>query len=754
MEVSPIPPVVADPSYEGHQFAVRLRISISTLFLCLILPSSAIFVYYVYQTNYEIYKKNAVELIISHNSQTANHLVALLDPISDSLLALAKQLRDDSSLFETNRFHDTMLLHLDNNPNLVSIFTASDRGSFHQVQRMGDSMVIDNRVSPAKAKYNFWVADRSAAAFNLPKAIGQGDADKDAARPDKAKALPAVNSVFSFYENRDVLLDQFVVSNNYDPRERPFYKEMVANVLKASEIERERLVMSEEPYISTSTKRPTINISAPVIIKNKIRGMVGESFELDTISSFLKSIQFSKNSVTYIIDSQGNIIVATGPDAEHRILENALVKRNLTESKLDATRQAFGQRKANNELRFEFQDPITKKLYLAHFSYFPNGFNSDWEVFTLAPVGDFMEGLNDINRNLIFYVGLACLLLVILTYILSRTISRPIEILTNEIRNLLDFKPQPVVRSNILEIKILSSTVKKLRSTLHAFTSYVPRDLVKDLLKSGNTITLGGESRYLTIMFTDLQDFSSISEVTPTRSLLKCVSAYLELVTYAVKEESGTVDKFIGDSVMAFWGAPLFDQNHAYHACVTAVKSQRRMALLNQRLVSEGLPPLTVRIGIHSDAVLVGNIGSPERMSYTVMGDGVNIASRLEGINKEFGTRTCISLATFKEAGERLWTRPIDVITVKGRKGGVTVFELVGIRNHDDETNVDQRGQDLCEATQKAFMHFSQKQYAEATTQYQEIADKFNDNVARIMVRKCQQYQRVSIVDTAILPSS
>lgn len=754
MEVSPIPPVVADPSYEGHQFAVRLRISISTLFLCLILPSSAIFVYYVYQTNYEIYKKNAVELIISHNSQTANHLVALLDPISDSLLALAKQLRDDSSLFETNRFHDTMLLHLDNNPNLVSIFTASDRGSFHQVQRMGDSMVIDNRVSPAKAKYNFWVADRSAAAFNLPKAIGQGDADKDAARPDKAKALPAVNSVFSFYENRDVLLEQFVVSNNYDPRERPFYKEMVANVLKASEIERERLVMSEEPYISTSTKRPTINISAPVIIKNKIRGMVGESFELDTISSFLKSIQFSKNSVTYIIDSQGNIIVATGPDAEHRILENALVKRNLTESKLDATRQAFGQRKANNELRFEFQDPITKKLYLAHFSYFPNGFNSDWEVFTLAPVGDFMEGLNDINRNLIFYVGLACLLLVILTYILSRTISRPIEILTNEIRNLLDFKPQPVVRSNILEIKILSSTVKKLRSTLHAFTSYVPRDLVKDLLKSGNTITLGGESRYLTIMFTDLQDFSSISEVTPTRSLLKCVSAYLELVTYAVKEESGTVDKFIGDSVMAFWGAPLFDQNHAYHACVTAVKSQRRMALLNQRLVSEGLPPLTVRIGIHSDAVLVGNIGSPERMSYTVMGDGVNIASRLEGINKEFGTRTCISLATFKEAGERLWTRPIDVITVKGRKGGVTVFELVGIRNHDDETNVDQRGQDLCEATQKAFMHFSQKQYAEATTQYQEIADKFNDNVARIMVRKCQQYQRVSIVDTAILPSS
>jgi adenylate cyclase len=221
---------------------------------------------------------------------------------------------------------------------------------------------------------------------------------------------------------------------------------------------------------------------------------------------------------------------------------------------------------------------------------------------------------------------------------------------------------------------------------------------------------------------------------------MKLVSAYLALVTHSVKEESGTVDKFIGDSVMAFWGAPLLDQNHAYHACVAAVKSQRRMVGLNEQLVKESLPPLTVRIGIHSDAVLVGNIGSPTRMSYTVMGDGVNIAARLEGINKEFATSICISHATYKEAGERLWTRPVDVITVKGRKGEIPIYELLAIRGDDPETMPTEREKALCKATQKAFALFAKQQYGEAADLYQEIVHSFDDGLSTIMKNRCMQH--------------
>ena len=210
-------------------------------------------------------------------------------------------------------------------------------------------------------------------------------------------------------------------------------------------------------------------------------------------------------------------------------------------------------------------------------------------------------------------------------------------------------------------------------------------------------------------------------------------------MTYAIKEELGTVDKFIGDAVMAFWGAPKLDQDHAYHACVAAVKAQRRMVTLNQQLRSENKPPLEVRIGLHTDAVIVGNIGSSERLSYTVMGDGVNIASRLEGINKEFGTHICVSHSLFREAGERLWLRPIDQITVKGRKGELIIYELLGIRDGTQETQATEAEQRLCLSTQAAYEVYVSHDYEAALVSYDNIAREFDDALAKVMVEKCRQ---------------
>ncbi len=714
---SPLPPESGEAL---PRFAVRLRLSISTLFLCLILPSFALFVAYNYRTNLEIYKSNAVQLITAHNDQTTDKLVALLDPIGDSLLTLAKQVRDDPRLLEGNGFMNTMLLHLENNPNLVSVFVASDRGSMHQVQSMREGMIIANRVPPADAKFNFWVVDRAGESQGI------------------ARTTQKVNSSFHFFKTRDDLLDTFVVANDYEPRERPFYKDLEMSVAAMPSSEMSRYVHVGEVFISASTHRPTMNLSTPVMVGNKFRGMVGESFELSAISNFLKSIQISKNSETYIVDTGGNIVVSSGENGGHKVEGNALIKQNILAAEGQPARQAFQQYVASKEGRFEFRDPRNSEVYLAQVTPFPNAFHKNWVVLTLAPVGDFLNGLREINKRLMVFGGIACALLVLLTYALSRSISQPIERLTETIRDLLEFSStQRIVKSNIYEINVLGSAVHKLRSTLRAFTSYVPRDLVNELLKSGQAIQPGGESRYLSVMFTDLKDFSVISETTPSRALLRCVSGYLELVTYAVKEEVGTVDKFIGDGVMAFWGAPLLDHDHAYHACATAVKSQRRMVELNRRHVAEGLPRLTVRIGIHSDAVLVGNVGSTERMSYTVMGDGVNIAARLEGINKEYGTSICISHATYKEAGERLLTRPIDFATVKGRKAEIQVHELIAIRGNNPDTMPTERELSLCSDTESAYALYAQKQYAQAAQAYQKIADGYGDALAVIMRNKC-----------------
>ena len=223
----------------------------------------------------------------------------------------------------------------------------------------------------------------------------------------------------------------------------------------------------------------------------------------------------------------------------------------------------------------------------------------------------------------------------------------------------------------------------------------------------------------------------------PSQELLLRVSAYLEVVTKAVNEEAGTIDKFIGDGVMAFWGAPALLDDHAMRACFAALRIRQGMKALNARWQEEGLKPLNIRIGIHSDAVLVGNIGSKERMSYTVMGDGVNVAARLEGINKEYGTRICISHAVFKEAGERLCVRPIDDVTVKGRRSRIPIYELLGAIGLGPEFELDAASARLCKLTRAAYEALVAEDFALALERYQEVLAEYpGDPVALEMAKR------------------
>jgi adenylate cyclase len=276
-------------------------------------------------------------------------------------------------------------------------------------------------------------------------------------------------------------------------------------------------------------------------------------------------------------------------------------------------------------------------------------------------------------------------------YAMSVRIARPLEQLAREVNDIEQLKLRDDVsleRSFFFEIDQLTTSIDRMRKAISAFSAFVPVDLVRGLLKSGQKLELGGRSRFLTIMFCDLESFSTLSENSPSQQLLLRVSKYLEISTRCINEEMGTVDKFIGDGVMAFWGAPNTLEDHAYKACAAALKIQEAMDDMNKEWESEGLPPLNVRIGIHSDIVLVGNIGSLERMSYTVMGDGVNVAARLEGINKELGTRICISKTVAREAGERLKLRALNEVTVKGRKSTVEVYELLGLEAIEIDTSL------------------------------------------------------------------
>jgi adenylate cyclase len=205
------------------------------------------------------------------------------------------------------------------------------------------------------------------------------------------------------------------------------------------------------------------------------------------------------------------------------------------------------------------------------------------------------------------------------------------------------------------------------------FALYVPPDLVKSLVAHPELAGIGGETRRLTVMFCDLRGFTTLSSQLTPAEITAVLNRYFTCMTDAIFAHGGTVDKFIGDAVMAFWGAPLPDEQQEHHALLASQAMRASLAELNTELSAEGHPPLRLGIGLHSGEALVGNMGSASRLSYTAIGDTVNVASRLEGANKAFGTEIMLSADTAKGAGEE-GLRPLGAIRVKGRPTPLEVF--------------------------------------------------------------------------------
>lgn len=206
------------------------------------------------------------------------------------------------------------------------------------------------------------------------------------------------------------------------------------------------------------------------------------------------------------------------------------------------------------------------------------------------------------------------------------------------------------------------------------FSQYVPEEVVARLVERPDLLKLGGEARELTLMFTDLANFTTMSERLTAEATVEVLTEYFNVMTPIIHRYGGTVDKFIGDAVMAFWGAPLADSQHAEHAVRAAIDMQTAMRALAERLTNRGLPSISMRIGVHTGRVVVGNIGSLSRFSYTVIGDAVNLAARLEGANKAFGTGILVSDATAALLPADIGLRLLDRVIVKGKSESIAVY--------------------------------------------------------------------------------
>ena len=269
----------------------------------------------------------------------------------------------------------------------------------------------------------------------------------------------------------------------------------------------------------------------------------------------------------------------------------------------------------------------------------------------------------------------------------------------------------------------------------NSFQHYISPALVDQLVTDQEEISLGGKKENLSVFFSDLQGFTSISERLEPEALIDFLHQYFEEMNQILFEEKGTLDKYIGDAIMAFFGAPGVLADHAVRACRTAIRMQHRIAELNRK--PEGYWfPITVRTGINTAPVIVGNTGSSTRFDYTVMGDGVNLASRLESVNKQFGTLNMISEFTLNhiEKPEHLFfMRELGRLVVKGKLEPVKVFELI-----DFVENANAKQIEIKKSYEKGLQNFYQQDFKTAETIFSQLKTKYKDGPSAYMLKQCR----------------
>jgi adenylate cyclase len=376
--------------------------------------------------------------------------------------------------------------------------------------------------------------------------------------------------------------------------------------------------------------------------------------------------------------------------------------------------------------------------HLAGFLRIGGGTRPNWLLGIVVPAEEFMGNLGADRNVLVMFAIIALLAGIYVSLLLAQRIANPVRAIVSETKRIrsLDFGARPLPATHIEELEELGTAVEQLKTSLRSFEKLVPAQYARHLVTTGQEARLGGERKHITIYFADIVGFTRLSELMPPEELVEVLAEYLDVLSGEVIKHEGTVDKFNGDDVMAFWGAPSPVENPALCACTSAVRSQEALRALHLSWGEQGRPLLGASFGIATGDVVVGNVGSRERMNYTVIGDAVNLASRLQGLNKFYETSILIGENTMLEAGDALVTRLVDYVAVAGRERPASVYELVGLA---DELPADDKR--MASLHDSAMARYRERDFVGAADLFRTvIAEREKDGPARILLRRCLEY--------------
>ncbi len=670
---------------------MKLRAVILSVFLFLIAVSSAIIISFTYSKNYLSIKK--------FSQGTIDRVSALIIERIECLLQSMERMPKLAVGFYTRHPEIT-----ESNQELIKYFLESVKFhpnlyAFYVGDPKGNALIVFN-LSIADKPYYFSDPNKPAPKGTFFAMV----------LVDRSSGSEKENWTY-FDNDLNVILEEKIPFRGYDPRLRPWY----TGAQKAG-----KLYWTDVFYYDP-TGDPGIAVAKPVYDqKGELLAIIAVDLSLKLFSHFLTDQPIGKAGKAYILNSSGEILIPTTVE-------------KLDEKTVDAAYREYEKVK-NPDFLFH----VDREKYLVSIHSFPIAFGKDWLILIIDPLADFFSEILKTQKEVVLISLLILTIAGILVVYFSNRITAPIVILSKEVDRIthLDLDSEKRVKSKIEELGLMDSSIAALRIAIRSFSRYVPKDVVKQLIQMGQEIVPGGEKEDVTVLFTDITEFTPIVESLPMDTLTPLLTEYFDILSKIILKHQGTIDKYIGDGVMVFWGAPQKVAHHAEQACLAALECQEALSELNQSRKEKNIPQFHTRIGINTGQVIIGNIGTQERLNYTAIGDVVNTASRLQGINKIYHTQILIGEAVVKKIGDKFLVRPIDDVEVKGKKNKIKIYELSSLKNSASPEEIE-----LCAQFSQAFEAFHRGDFSEAKRLFHALRGKFpHDYPTRIYVERLDSY--------------
>ncbi|MBS1724889.1 MAG: adenylate/guanylate cyclase domain-containing protein [Armatimonadetes bacterium] len=493
---------------------------------------------------------------------------------------------------------------------------------------------------------------------------------------------------------------------------------------------------------------PGVTYATPVFDRfNRFLGVLTVDFTIADLSRFVETVDVGTNGyvalIEYGADSTPKVIAH--PQANRLVIPEGVTQRLATIYELDDTVLRQIVEHMSPEQHASTGRGVVHQLVIDHGKRYQTGTHRvggddipDWVLAVIVPDENFMSGVWQTGVFLVIIGAVALLAVLGLSFVVAQRVADPLQKLVVETERVraFDLEPRPVVDADVREIDELGNAMEQMKSGLRSLEKLVPSEYARWLIATGQEARLGGERRHITTYFGDIIGFTALSEKMEPEDLVEVLAEYLDVLSSEVIASGGTVDKFNGDDVMAFWGAPNPIDDHAFMACKSAIASQKTLAALHNEWKEHGRPIMRASFGISTGDVIVGNVGSRQRMNYTVIGDAVNLASRLQALNKYYSTEILLGPIARQEAGDRIVARMVDWVSVVGRDEPVRVFELLALR---EEATPDDLF--VAEKHNEAMDLYRMRQWQSAIVAFAAVLKiRPHDGPARILLDRCEKY--------------